>query len=178
MFITRIPRSANPRSTSIGTIRSVSATGPQNSRPRSAVVTVSHGLILLISHLLCRVAAPPRVGRDVLALHQEGVHGEDRAFTHRHAVMDKGAHPDRAGSADFGSAGLERAVLLRLALDQALVIEDTLVPDGGQGRLGDINAIVEDSPSHANTDQPPEQGKKRGAVEKVEKADRVQLPDT
>src|SRR5918996_4879595 len=47
----------------------------QNSRPRSVGITLSpfRNAILLISDLPRRVPAPPRLGRDVLALHQEGV---------------------------------------------------------------------------------------------------------
>src|SRR2546427_2885508 len=40
-------------------------------------------------------------------------------------------------------AGLVRAVLLRIALDNALLIERALVSDDGQGRLGDEHAVVE-----------------------------------
>src|SRR5205823_14166465 len=40
------------------------STPRQNSRPRSAVVTVLPRLRLPISHLLGRVPPPPRVGRD------------------------------------------------------------------------------------------------------------------
>src|SRR5438477_7558383 len=118
-----IPSSANPRSTSIGTIRSVSATGSQNSRPRSAVVTVSCRSRVLISHLPRRVAAPPRAGRNSLSLHEEGVRGEDRAIPHGHAVVQEGADADRAAGANCSWAGLVRAVLLRIALDDALLIE-------------------------------------------------------
>src|SRR5215467_4480319 len=106
----------------------------------------------LISHLPRRVAAPLRAWRDVLSLHQEGVCGEHRAVTHRHAVVDEGANADRAGGADLGSTRLESAILLRLALDQGLVIENTLVADGGQGRLGDVDAVVVDALAHPHAD--------------------------
>src|SRR5688572_4380318 len=102
--------------------------------------------MLFISYLLRRVAAPPGVGGDILSLHEEGIRGQHGAVTHRHVVVDEGAHPDRAASADRGGAGLEGAVLLRLALDDALLIENTLVPDDRQGRLGDVDAVVEDPP--------------------------------
>src|SRR3989441_11588892 len=71
---------------------------------------------LFMSHLPRGVAAPARVGRDILSLHQEGVGGEHCAVTHRHVVVDERAYPDRAASADRGWAGLVCAVLLRLAL--------------------------------------------------------------
>src|SRR5258708_4306025 len=100
-------------------MRSVSVTGPRNSRQRSAAVTVSGGLIMLISHLPRRVAAPVRAWRDIFALHEEGVGGEHRALTQHYVVVDEGAYPDRAASADRCGAGFERAVLLRLALDDA-----------------------------------------------------------
>src|SRR3989442_10590039 len=66
----------------------------------------------LMSHLARRVAAPPRTGRDILSLHEEGVGGEDGAVTHRHAVVDERADANRAAGAQRGSAGLVRAVLL------------------------------------------------------------------
>src|SRR5215469_1895724 len=134
-------------------------------------------MTLLISHLPCRVAAPLRKWRDILALHQEGVCREHRAVAHGHAVVDERANAYRAPGADLGSTRLESAVLLRLALDQGLVIENTLVPDGGQGRLGDVDAVVVDPLAHPHTDQPPQYGQERRAVEKVEEADGVQLPD-
>ena len=43
------------------------------------------------SNLPGRVAAPPCVRRDLLALHEEGVGGEHRAVAHRHAVVDERA---------------------------------------------------------------------------------------
>src|SRR5436309_1269368 len=120
------------------------------------------------SHLPRRVAAPACVWRNVLALHEEGVRGEHGSVPHRHVVEDEGADPDRAASADRGGAGLEGAVLLRLALDDALLIEHALVPDGGQGRLGDVDAVVEDPPADPNTDQAPEHVPEGRAVEVVE----------
>jgi len=56
-------------------------------------------------------------------------------------------------------------------------IENTLVPDGGQGWLGDVDAVVVDPTAHPNTDQPPEHVLEWRAVENVEEVDRVQLPD-
>src|SRR5438445_9936423 len=84
----------------------------QNFRPRSPVVTVFPSRNLLISHLPGRVAGPPRVRRDVLSLHQEGVCGEHRSVAHGHAVVDEGANADRAAGADLGSTRLESAILL------------------------------------------------------------------
>src|SRR5205823_11970204 len=99
------------------------STPRQNSRPRSAVVTVLPRLRLPISHLLGRVPPPPRVGRDLLSLHEEGVGGKGCAITHGHAVEDECTDPERAASANRGSVAFERAVLLRVALDLAPVVE-------------------------------------------------------
>src|SRR5439155_10559488 len=137
---------------------------------------VSRGLILLISHLPRRVPPPPRVCRHLLALHEQGVGTEHRAVTHRHAVVDECADAERAAGAERGSAGLVSAVLLRVTLDHASVIENTLVPDGCQGRLGDVDAVVEQPPADPNTDQPPDHALEWRAVENVEVVDRMQLP--
>src|SRR5258708_5260572 len=88
------------------------STPRQNSRPASAAVTVSGRLILVISRLRGRVSAPPRVLRDFLAFHEEGIRGEYRAVAHRHAVVDHCVDPDGAAGADRGPVGLESAVLL------------------------------------------------------------------
>src|SRR5437879_2612882 len=118
--------------------------------PARIVITGS-----LISHLPRRVAAPPRAGRDMLSLHEEGVGGEDGAITHRHAVVDERTDADRAAGAQRGPSGLVRAVLLRVALDLAALIEHTFVPDDGDRRLGDVHAVVERPRADANTDEPP-----------------------
>src|SRR6266571_1497045 len=156
------------------------STPRRNSRPRSAVVTMSGScrrIMLLISHLPRRVAPPPPVCRDILSLHQEGVGGQHRPITHRHVVVDEGADSDRAAGAKRRSAGLVRAVLLRIALDNALLIENALVPDDGQGRLGDEDAVVEHALAEPNPNQPPEHALEWRAVEEVEEADRMQLPN-
>src|SRR5438093_2759077 len=140
--------------------------------PARIVITRS-----LMSHLPRRVAAPPRAGRDMLSLHEEGVGGEHGAITHRHAVVDERADPNRATGANRGWAGLVGAVLLRVALDLASLIEHTLVPDGGQRRLGDVHAVVESPRADANTDEPPDHVLERRAVEDVEEVERMQLPD-
>src|SRR5205823_14060361 len=114
----------------------------------------SHNLILLISHLHRRVAAPPRTSWDILSLHEERVGGEHRAVTHRHTVVDECANPDGAARANCRSVAFERAVFLRMALDLAPVVEDRLIPDGGQSRLGDVGAVVKDPPADPNTHQP------------------------
>src|SRR5207237_10237080 len=92
------------------------STPRQNSRPCSAV-------LVFISHLPRRISSPPRVCRDVLSLHEKGVGGEHGPITHRHAVMDERANPDRAAGTNRGAVGFERAVLLRVALDFAEYIE-------------------------------------------------------
>src|SRR5438093_2558336 len=140
--------------------------------PARIVITRS-----LILHLPRRVAAPTRAGRDMLSFHQEGVGGEHRAITHRHAVVDESADANCAAGAQRGSAGFVRAVFLRVALDLAALIEHTLVPHGGQRRLGDVDAVVEHPPAHANADEPPEHALEGRAVEDVEEVDRMQFPN-
>src|SRR5215472_1033677 len=131
----------------------------------------------LISHLPRRVAAPPRTSGDILSLHEEGVGDEHRAVTHRHAVEDECAHPDRAASANRGSVAFESAVLHRVALELAPVIENRLIPDGGESRLGDMRAVVEDPPADPNTHQPPEHVLERRAIESVQVVNRMHLPN-
>src|SRR5262249_16144372 len=131
----------------------------------------------LISHLHRWVAAPPRTSWDILSLHEEGIGGEHRAVTYRHAVEDECAHPDRAAGANRGSVAFESAVLLRVALDLAPVIEDRLIADGGESRLGDVRAVVEDPPADPNTHQPPEQVLERRAIESVQVVNRMHLPN-
>src|SRR5258705_531971 len=54
---------------------------------RSESTKASARLIVVMSHLPRGVSPPPRVRRDFLALHQEGIGGEHRTLAHRHAVM-------------------------------------------------------------------------------------------
>src|SRR5882724_3949270 len=119
--------------------------------PARMVITRS-----LMSQLPRRVPPPPRARRHLLSLHEKGVGGEHGAVTHRHAVVDECVDAERAAGAERGWAGLVSAVLLRVTLDHALVVEHTLVPDGRQSRLGDVHAVVEHPPADPNTDQPPE----------------------
>src|SRR5438552_2051960 len=139
--------------------------------PARIVITRS-----LMSHLPRRVSCPPRAWRDILPLHEEGVGSEHRAVAHRHAVMDQGVNPDRAASANRGAVAFEGAVLLRVALDLATVVEDGLVPDSGERRLGDVGAVVEDSLPEPSTHQPPEHVLERGAIERVQIVNRMHLP--
>src|SRR5213594_3262353 len=90
--------------------------------------------------------------------------------------MHERADPDRAASADRGGAGLVCAVLLRIALDDALLIERALVADDGEGRLGDEDTVVEHTLPESHADEPPEDALERRAVEEMEEADRMQLP--
>src|SRR5258706_8212111 len=106
-----------------------------SSRPGPARIVITRSLM---SHLPGRVAAPTRACRNILSLHQKGVGGEHRAVTHRHAVEDEYANPQRAAGADRRPVAFESAVLLRVALDLAPVIENRLIPDGGERRLGDV----------------------------------------
>src|SRR6266545_5238683 len=171
---------APPRAQPTAPIVAISAparsTPRQNSRSRSAVVTVSCRLILLISHLSRRISAPPRVCWDLLSFHEEGVGGEHRAVAHRHAVVDQCANADRAAGADRGAVALERAVFLRVALDLAPVIEDSPIPDRGERRLGDVDAVIEDPPPDPNPHQPPKHVFERRAIEGVEIVNRMHLP--
>src|SRR6266446_4953367 len=89
--------------------------------PAKIVITRS-----LISHLHRRVTAPPRTSWDIFSLHDEGVGCEHRAVTHRHAVVDQCLNSDRAAGANRRAVALECAVLLRVALDLAPEIEDSL----------------------------------------------------
>src|SRR5882724_594515 len=148
----------------------------QNSRPRSAVVTVPRRPMLLISHLLGGVPTPPRVCWDPLSLHQKGVRCEHRAITHGHAVEGECTDPERATGTNRGSVAFERAVLLRMALDLAPVVEDRLVPDRGERRVGDMGAVVEDPLADPHAHQPPEYVLERRSIERVEIVNRMYLP--
>src|SRR5262245_32449077 len=123
---------------------------------RRAGPTPGTPVYALISHLPRGVAAPSRPRRHRFALHKEGVRGEHRALSHRHAVMHEGTDADRAAGPDRRPAGLVGAVLLRVALDDALLIEHALVPDDGQARLGDENAVVVHPLADAHANQPPQ----------------------
>src|SRR5262245_20813998 len=107
----------------------------QYSRSRSAAVTVSRGLIRFISHLPRRVPPPSRACRDLLSLHEKGVGGQHGAVPHHHAVIDRRADSERAAGTDRASIGFECAILQRVTLDLAPLIEDAVVPDGGESPL-------------------------------------------
>ena len=64
-----------------------------------------------------------------------------------------------------------------MALDLAPVIEDRLIPDGGESRLGDVRAVVEGPPADLNAHQPPEQVLERRAIESVQVVNRMHLPN-
>src|SRR6266550_7209393 len=130
----------------------------------------------LISQLPGWVAAPAGAGRNRLAFHEKGVGGEYRAVSHRHAKVHEGANADRAARADRHRAGLVRAVLLRIALENGLLIERALVSDDGQGRLGDEDAVVEHPLAEPHPDQAPEHALEWRTVKQVQEIDRVQLP--
>src|SRR5438105_6631231 len=82
--------------------------------------------------------------------------------------MDERANPDRAAGTNRGAVGFERAVPLRVALDFAEYIEHTVVSDGGESPLPDVDAVVEAPPADPNTHQPPDHDLERGAVEGVD----------
>src|SRR5207249_9597617 len=149
----------------------------QNSRPCSVAVPAFCNAIVLISGPPRRVPCPRRAWWNSLSLHEKGVRSEYRAVPHRHAVVHEGAYPDRAPGAKRGWAGLVSTVLLRVALDLAFVIENALVPDGGQKRLGDVDAVVEHPLADPNTHQPPDHALEWRAVEDMEELDRMQLPN-
>jgi len=114
----------------------------------------------------CRgISAPAGSGRNVLTLHQKGIGIEYRAVAHRYAVMDEGTDPEGAVVTDHRAAGLERAVLLRVALNLAARIQHGMVSDRDQSPLRQITAIVEDPASEPDTQQAPDQILERGAVE-------------
>src|SRR5437867_3888615 len=168
-----------PRAPIVAISAPARSTPRQKSRPRSAVVTVPRLcrlIMLLISHLPRRVPAPPRVCWDILSLHEEGVGCEHGAVTHRHAVVDQCLNSERAAGANCGPVALERAVLLRVALDLAPEIEDAFVSDGGERGLGDLGTVVEDSPPDPSTHQPPEHVLERGAIKGVKIVNRMHLP--
>src|SRR5262249_34874429 len=54
---------------------------------------------------------------------------------------------------------------------------DGLIPDGGESRLGDVRAVVEDPPADPNTHQPPEHVLERRAIESVQVVNRMYLPN-
>src|ERR1700733_757473 len=79
--------------------------------------------------------------------------------------MDERADPENAAVADRGPVGLERAILLRMALDHGSDVERDVVADAGQAPLREMAAIVEDLLAHLGTEPAPDQALERGAVE-------------
>src|SRR6266513_5079713 len=92
--------------------------------------------------------------------------------------MHERADADGAVRTDRGAAGFVRAVFLRIALDDALLIERAFVADDGERRLGDEDAIVEHALAEPHPDQPPQHALERRAVEQMHERDRMQLPDS
>src|SRR5204862_2634307 len=84
---------------------------------------------------------------------------------------------NRTPGANRGSTGLVGAVLLRVTLDDTLLIEHALVSDDGQGRLGDEDTVVEHPFAESNANQTPEYALERRAVEEVHEVDGMELPD-
>src|SRR5215469_14655401 len=82
--------------------------------------------------------------------------------------MDKPADPDDAAVADRGPVGLERAVLLRVALNHGSDVERDLVADADQAPLGEMAAVVEDPLAHLGAQPAPDQALERRAVEHVD----------
>src|SRR5277367_6719406 len=88
------------------------------------------------------VAAPARAGRDVLALHQEGIGVEGGAFAHRDPVVDEGGAPDAASGPEDDVIGFEGAVLQGMALDDAPGGERAVAAQADQAPLDDRAAVV------------------------------------
>ena len=116
-------------------------------------------------HLPSGVAAPPFVRRDLLALHEEGVGGEDGTVAHGHPVMDHGGGPNGAARADGARIGLEGVVLLRVALDVGAGVEGDVVADRHDVLFRHPGAVVEQPPADPDAEQPPGQGLERCAVQ-------------
>jgi hypothetical protein len=126
-------------------------------QPRRVEFVVAH-----FTHLPRRVPSPPRVCWDLLSLHEKG----SAASTERHPSSRRSgrcANADRAAGTNSGSVGFESAVLLRVALDLAPLIEDAVVADGGESPLRDVDAVVENPPANPHTRQPPDHVLERGA---------------
>src|SRR5262249_46681359 len=64
-----------------------------------------------------------------------------------------------------------------MALNLAAVVEDRLVPERGEGRLGDVGPVVEDPPADSHAHQPPEGVLEGRAIESMEVVNRMHLPD-
>src|SRR5438128_11192288 len=121
---------------------------------RSHRIPISNA-ILLTSDLLCRVSRPPRVSRDLLSLHEERVCTQYCGVTHGHAIEDERTDSKGARGANRGSVAFERAVLLRMALDLARIVEVGFVRYRGERRVRDVRPIVEDPPADPHAQQPP-----------------------
>ena len=104
------------------------------------------------------------MGGDLRTLHQEGVRREDDAVAHGDPVVHHRRHAERAARADRGGVGLERIVLLGVALDVRPGIEDHVVPDGDDVLLGHARPVVEQALAHTDPDEPPQEGLEGCAV--------------
>ena len=106
--------------------------------------------------------------RDILALHEEGVRGENCAVADRHAVVDEGTHSERAAGTDGGDVGLEGSILLRVALDSAPRVEGAVVTDDDKRSFRHPEAVIEDPAADPDTEQTPERGLERRSVEDLD----------
>src|SRR5450631_314866 len=79
--------------------------------------------------------------------------------------MDHRTDPDGATGADRGPVGLERAILLGMALDLGSGVERDVVADDRQAPLGEVAAIVEDPLAHRGAEPAPDHVLERRAVE-------------
>ncbi|MCO5553510.1 hypothetical protein L7F22_007032 [Adiantum nelumboides] len=102
---------------------------------------------------LGRVAAPALTRSHLLALHQERVGGQRRAVADVGGVVHERPHADGHAVADPDPAGLEPAVLQRVALQDRPGVEHDVVAEGDQALLRQGGAVVEDAPPGAQTGQ-------------------------
>src|SRR5205814_8573610 len=89
-------------------------------------------------------------------------------ITHRAPVVDDGGDSDRAAGAEPAVVRFERAVLQRVALDSARLIEDAVVTDRGESPVRDVESIIENPLADPDAHQPPDHGLEWRAVERVE----------
>src|SRR5262245_62655120 len=116
----------------------------------------------VISNLASRITLPPRVGRNLFALHEKGVGGELCTITHFHAVVDTRIDPECAAGADRDAVGFETAIFLGVGLNNAPRIERAAVPDGNHRLLRDVTAVVEHALANAHAKETPNETFQRG----------------
>ena len=123
-----------------------------------------------------RVSAPPCAGRNLFALHQEAVGGELGAIADRHAVVDVGGGAEGDVGAEYGVVRLEGAVLLRVALDPAHLVQRAVVADRDKRPLRHTAAVIENPTANLGTHSAQDHVDERGAGEGREIPSRGHLP--